>query len=74
MNRTKVNLSDTCAIVVEKYDATFSNDVYIEYTEHSPAHYYSDSETIVDIDKKKAIEIISILQDAFELAKPNGGE
>jgi hypothetical protein len=42
-------------------------DIAIEYTEHSNDHWASNTETAVDIDKDKAIEIVEFLTRHFKL-------
>ena len=49
---------------LEYYD---SFGVSLSYKEHQADRWYSDTETEVDIDKDKAVEIITWLSDKFKL-------
>lgn len=42
-------------------------DVYLQYVEHSPDHWYGDTETDIDIDREKAVEIVDFLKKHFKL-------
>ena len=44
----------------------FDPSATIEYVEHGD-HWHGDTETSVDIDKKKAIEIIKMLKETFAI-------
>ena len=60
----KVEMSSTCSFEFTHYEG-FKPDVDITYIEHSSDSYYSDSETTIDIDKEKAIEIIKFMKESF---------
>ncbi len=67
MEEKKVHLSSSCSISVISYENISSVDVSLDYTEHSPSHGYGDTETSVDIDREKAVEIVSALKGAFKI-------
>ena len=57
-----LKLSRACQL-----EYTAHSGVALCYTEHSPDHWYSDTETEVDIDKDKAAEIVAWLCDKYQL-------
>jgi hypothetical protein len=66
MEERTVELTGSCKLVELRFE-TGAPMVSLDYTEHSPAHGYSDMETSVDIDEAKAREIIQFLREAFNL-------
>ena len=60
-----LELSSNCQFVDYEWE-TSPYPVAIEYVERSPDHWYSDSETTVDIDVAMAREIVSFLENAFK--------
>ena len=66
MSIEKVEITTNCRIEVMTYES-FPTTVAICYTEHSTDHWCSDSETEADITKDKAVEIITLLKQAFNL-------
>lgn len=60
MNETAVELDYGCKIVLQEWE-TFPASVELEYIEHSPDPWYSDTETSVTIDKEQARAIIELL-------------
>ena len=46
---------------------TTHSGVSLCYIEHSPDHWYSDTETDVDIDRDKAAEIVAWLCEKYQL-------
>lgn len=60
MNETTVELGYGCKIVLQEWE-TFPASVELEYIEHSPDPWYSDTETSVTIDKEQARAIIELL-------------
>lgn len=56
----QVPLNDSCHLELQNYD-NGAKYLTLEYVEHSPAHGYSDTETSVNIDRDKALEMIEIL-------------
>lgn len=67
MTEEKIQISSTCHFIKTTYGENVPPDISIDYTEHSTDHWHSDSETSIDIDKEKAIEIINFLSDAFNV-------
>jgi len=64
----KIELSGSCEIVFSNFgNDKLLDDCTIDYVEHSPAHGYSDTDTSIDIDKSKAIEIIGALKSHFNI-------
>lgn len=47
-------------------DGAFEPSATIEYVEHGDS-WHGDREVSIDIDKKKAIEIINILKETFAI-------
>ncbi len=68
MGTKTLKISAGFELCIEEYQS-IDNDVYFEYIEHSQDYWNSDSETCVDIDKEKAIEIINFLRLAFDIDK-----
>lgn len=63
MNKV-IKLSATCEINLSEYaDGARTKEVTLDYFERSSDHWYSDTETSVNIDKAKAKEIIALLQE-----------
>jgi hypothetical protein len=58
---TRLQITPTCYFELSEYES-FPATLTLDYTEHSPAHGYSDTGTSVDISKEKATEIIDFLQ------------
>lgn len=61
MIETKVELSPTCYLELCEWES-FQPQLTLNYTEHSPAHGYSDTLTDIDLSTEKAAEIIMLLQ------------
>lgn len=66
MREEKLELTPTCHFVKTHYGQKFQ-DITLEYTEHSPDPWYSDTDTCIDIDKEIAIKIIDFLKQAFNI-------
>jgi len=66
METKQVEIGATCHLTSTVYSGG-SMDVYLDYIEHSADHWHSDTETSLDIDKDKAVEIINFLKDAFSI-------
>jgi len=64
----RVELTSSCSLVETQWTDTYK-DVCLEYTEHSHDHWYSDSETSIDIDADKAAKIVQFLINAFPQIK-----
>jgi hypothetical protein len=56
---TETKLSNSCKLKSEFGMLT------LEYTEHSPDPWYSSTETCVEIEKEKAIELIKTMVQHF---------
>jgi len=61
MRETKLELSPTCAFVLYEYE-TAPDELMLDYTEHSADHWYSDTETSIEITKEQAGQIVLLLQ------------
>lgn len=59
---TKLPLSPTCHLELESY-ANGAKYLSLNYTERSPAHGYSDSDTTITINAATAGAVILLLQD-----------
>lgn len=70
MEETKAQITPTCHFELVEWE-TFPAVLTLDYTEHSPAHGYSDTETSVDISKEQAQQIIELLQ-RFCVSDRNG--
>ena len=57
---------ENCCLTVNKY-GLLPTEVTLDYIERSTYEMHDDTETNVDIDKEKAIEIIKFLKDAFDI-------
>jgi len=64
--QNEVDIGSTLKLSIDIWER-FDNHAYFEFTEHACDHYSSDTETSVDVDKEKAIEIIAALKKAFNL-------
>ena len=62
----KLNIGNSCRLIAN-YISDMQPDVAIEYTEYSTNHWNSDTETSINIDKNKAIEIIEFLKKHFDV-------
>ncbi|NOU20413.1 MAG: hypothetical protein HOO93_01250 [Methyloglobulus sp.] len=62
----KINIGNGCCLTAN-YISGMQPDVAIEYTEYSTDHWHSDTETSIDIDKNKAIEIAEFLKKHFDV-------
>lgn len=73
--RTKVPITADCYLQLTRWPHGIQADVAICYTEHSPAHGYSNEETEADIDAETARAIVALLVEAFGPAvlPPVGG-
>jgi hypothetical protein len=67
MKEEKLELSRSCHLVKTSYGEGVDDDISLDYTEYSSDHYHSDTETSVDLDKAKALEVIAFLKDAFSI-------
>ena len=65
MEESRIEVRPSCGFVKTNYGEGVRPDVSLDYTEHSPDGWYSDTETSIDIDELKAREIITFLQGAF---------
>ena len=64
----KIELSPSCEIVFSCFGSDrVADDCTLDYVEHSPAHGYSYTDTTIDIDKDKAIEIVNALKAHFNI-------
>ena len=61
VTESRIELSPSCRIVRVVYAHDTPPDLYLEYIEHSSDHWFSDTETLVNIDDKTAKEIIDLL-------------
>jgi hypothetical protein len=68
--REIIKLSNDCTINA-LYMSDYQPNIAIEYTEHSKDYLTNNTEISIEIDKKKAIEIITFLQKHFKLEKKN---
>lgn len=66
MKETRVEIAPTCYFELVEYE-TFPATLTLDYTEHSPAHGYSDTETSAAISKEQAAGIIAILQKFIDI-------
>lgn len=66
-----LNICSSCFLeTIEYMDETIdvrAIDCYLNYTEHSPDPYYSNTETCHEISREKAIEIIEFLKTTYNL-------
>lgn len=67
MNTLQIEIGSTCHLTKTEYGENISPDVSLDYIERSNDHWYSPTETSLDIDKEKAIEIVNFLKDAFDI-------
>jgi len=65
MKETILELSPTCKLVRTVYGEGIKPDISLDYTEHSPDGWYSDTETSIDLDEVSAQAIIGFLEGAF---------
>lgn len=65
----ELELSPSCKLVGTRYitDMKFGSNLSLDYVEHSPDSWYSNSETSIDIDKEKAEDIIHLLKLFYDL-------
>jgi hypothetical protein len=71
MKVQKLPISSSCEFTITTFEGIEHKNVCLEYTEHSPDGYYSDSETSIDIAADKAREIVVFMHAAFpEIAPP----
>lgn len=59
-----LKLSHSCKLEITH--SNFGTECELIYTEHSPDHWYGDSETTIDIDKETASAIIAFLSKFVE--------
>jgi len=62
----KFHIEGSCNLVVTKWQG-IAPDVTLDYIEHSPDSWYSNTETSCDIDKEKAIGIIQFLMKSLNI-------
>ena len=68
MTERKLEITSNCNFVKTSYgDPIIQTDVTLDYVERSPDPYFSDTETSIDINKAKAVEIIKFLVSAFDI-------
>lgn len=67
MESTKVEIGKSCHIIRDVYGGGAHQDVSIDYTEYACDHYSADTETSLDIDKDKAVEIVRFLTECYDL-------
>lgn len=67
MKETKLEIGGSCHLTRTEYGENVKPDITLDYVEYSSDHWHKDSETSLDIDKEKAIEIIKFLQDSFTI-------
>ena len=61
-----VKLSNSCNFVFDMWNSK-EYPVCLEYTEHSSDHWHSDTETLIDIDKEKAVELVEFLKKHYNI-------
>lgn len=61
-----VKLSNSCNFVFDMWNSKES-PVCLEYTEHSSDNWHSDTETSIDIDKEKAVELVEFLKKYYSI-------
>lgn len=59
-----LELYHSCRLEVTHWN--WGTECELNYTEHSPDHWYGDSETTIDIDKETASAIIAFLSKFVE--------
>lgn len=62
-----LHLSHSCKLEITHWN--WGTECELMYTEHSPDHWYGDSETTIDIDKETASAIIAFLSKFVEEKK-----
>lgn len=68
MESHELELSGGCKMVFSSFASNrLCDDCTLDYVERSPAHGYSDTDTSIDIDKDKAIEIVNALKSHFKI-------
>jgi len=60
-----LDLGSNCKIIAT--DWNWGKEVCLEYTERSPDHWHSDTETSIDIDKEMAQNVVEFLKKHFEI-------
>lgn len=66
MVENKLKVCGSCYFVETVYGPGIK-DVALEYTEHATDHWSSDTETSIEINKEKAVEIVNFLNKAFSI-------
>ena len=67
MIEKRLEIQGSCSMeFVTWEEGGFAPHATIEYVEHGD-HWHGDTETIVYIDKEKAIEIIKMLKETFAI-------
>ena len=66
MEKIYFKIGDTCYLTRADYEGDADPCITLEYTERQADPYYSDTETSLDIDKEKTVEIINMLKEAFD--------
>lgn len=67
MIEKKLKIQGSCSIeFITWEDSAFEPSATIEYVEHGD-HWHGDTDTSVDIDKEKAVEIIKMLKETFAI-------
>ncbi len=67
MIEKKLEIQGSCSMeFITWEEGAFEPSATIEYVEHGD-HWHGDTETSVDIDKEKAIEIINMLKETFAI-------
>jgi hypothetical protein len=67
MSERRVELSPSCSLVYTYWEHTGQSGVTLEHPEHSQDHWCGNLETIVDIDRETAQQIIDLLRQAHDL-------
>lgn len=67
MTIEKLNITNDCHFEVLYFEDNPTRFTSLEYVEHSPDAWYSDSSKSVDIDQTKAQEIVDFLCKHFNI-------
>lgn len=63
----RVEIAPDVALTVSVWGFPFPTTVELEYVEHSPDAWYSDTDTSVNINRETAEKIIAALKAAFDI-------
>lgn len=64
----KLEIGHDCHLEVQHFEGIPTRYVSLEYVEHSPDAWYSDSNKSIDLDSTKAREIVDFLRKHFNLS------